>query len=230
MKNKIILGDAFEEMKKLDDESIDLIITDPPFGINHVSFKGLVAEWDKGVYFKDLMIKLDKEFMRLLKPGRYYFSYIPRKELTKIGNYIDDCNIFVFLKNFSGHWVRGHISYNFIPIIYKSKGVPRSGVKGCKNYFLLDTSNTHDKTYKNPRNIPHPSPKSVISIEHLVKHISLEGDLVLDPFVGSGTTAIACKKLGRKYMGIDSNEEYIQMTNKRLKNTGAQKSLFNTLH
>jgi len=64
----------------------------------------------------------------------------------------------------------------------------------------------------------HPTEKPHILIEKLIEYFSKEGDVVLDPFIGSGTTAVACKKLNRNFIGFEISEEYCDIANKRLAN------------
>jgi excisionase family DNA binding protein len=64
--------------------------------------------------------------------------------------------------------------------------------------------------------IGHPSQKPLALIEQLVSSSSREGDMVLDPFLGSGTTAVVCEKLGRKWVGVESNESFVEMSRKRI--------------
>ncbi|MBA7519731.1 hypothetical protein ES705_11818 [subsurface metagenome] len=71
------------------------------------------------------------------------------------------------------------------------------------------------------KNCPHPAIYPEYIIREMLKMLTREEDIVLDPFVGSGTTAVACKKLGRKYMGFDINPEYCEHARKRLGNTQA---------
>ena len=63
----------------------------------------------------------------------------------------------------------------------------------------------------------HCTVKSVPLMEYLIKMVSREGAVILDPFMGSGTTGIACKKLGRKFIGIEKEEEYVKIAESRIK-------------
>ena len=71
----------------------------------------------------------------------------------------------------------------------------------------------------NTRQNNHPTVKPIALMEYLVKLVSKEGALILDPFTGSGSTLIACKKLGRDFIGIEREAEYIEIANKRLEFT-----------
>lgn len=75
----------------------------------------------------------------------------------------------------------------------------------------IPTPPKREKTYGK-----HPTQKPLALLERIIKATSKEGDLVLDPFNGSGTTGVAAVKLGRRYVGIDLNEEYLDLTNRRI--------------
>ena len=71
----------------------------------------------------------------------------------------------------------------------------------------------------------HPTQKPLYILERILLASTHEGDLVLDPFCGSSTTGVACKKLGRRYIGIDHNPEYIDLSVRRLENTWQEENL-----
>lgn len=83
----------------------------------------------------------------------------------------------------------------------------------CK--FAVDTINLHAIKHSYPRGFPHPSPKPEALMEWMVSHC---GDLILDPFAGSCTTAVAAKRLGRRCICIELSEEYCEVGKNRLKN------------
>ena len=86
------------------------------------------------------------------------------------------------------------------------------------NFFETPNKTAYGKT-------KHPTEKPEILIEWLVKIGSNEEDVILDPFIGSGTTAIACLKLNRKFIGIEKEDEYIKIANARIKPFLEQKKL-----
>ena len=72
----------------------------------------------------------------------------------------------------------------------------------------------------------HPSPKPVVVMDWLVREVSREGDTILDPFMGSGTTGVACVKLGRKFIGIEIDEGYFDIACSRIEKAYAQPDFF----
>ena len=79
-----------------------------------------------------------------------------------------------------------------------------------QNIWVITPENSHPRKH-------HPAPYPEELVYRLIKVYTWQGDIVLDPFVGSGTTAVVCKKTGRDYIGIDINEDYIKYAEKRIK-------------
>lgn len=106
----------------------------------------------------------------------------------------------------------------------KKKGIVKNGKrwypnpngKLCGDVWHYSSARHKNKINGKTPKMPHLTPKPLDMIERMIRASSNPGDLVLDCFVGSGTTAIAAKKLGRDFIGCDSNKEYIKISNKRL--------------
>ena len=211
--NKIYCSDGVKGINKIEDNSIDMILTDPPFGINHKK-----SEWDKKTDFKENIIKLDEEFMRILKPGCYYVSWIPRKEMLKIGAYLDDIFLFVELLPFAGYKnIKTCFYDNIVPLIVKVKGKPKRFTPSPKTYYITNSGNTSKTSRDNPRNINHPSAKNYKTCMYFISFLTKPNDVVLDPFMGSGTTALSCIKLNRNFIGFETNKGYCDLAENRLK-------------
>lgn len=237
--NKIYCMDCLEGLKKLPNNSIDLIVTDPPYFIENLkedlkeqtirrSSQNSIfhAEWDSS--FEDLdayqyfIAKLLKEFKRVLKPkGQIYmfFSYHhihwAREMIEKKGFrfykyliwYKPDimgvfpnqygCNYEVML------WFRNDERYGEVKLNI-----------GCKQRDVFTCNSTNIKYRKECGFHPTPKPKEIIKA--LVKNGSDEGDIVLDAFMGSGTTAVACKETSRSFIGFELNPDYIKIAENRL--------------
>ena len=232
-------GDCLEVMKQLPNESIDLVLTDPPyncgkkkFEIKEKSYKRISQEWDtySKKDYKELMIKVFIECKRLLKDGGSIL-------VTGMFQNAFDVNI----------WKRDELEFKFRNFVtwFKHNAMPIKFAKqiGCYaysceyiNYFskgkvrtfnydeakqLNDNKQQRDVLiFKVCQDIKtgHPSQKSIALWEYLVKIHSNENDLILDPFIGSGTTAVACKNLNRKCIGIEKSQLYLEMAKKRLQN------------
>jgi len=203
---KLILGDCLEKMKEIPDNSIDMVLTDPPYGIG-------IAEWDSVDYYDFIF----QESYRVLKDGCYGFVFSTKKNMKR-PNFKHD--IFAVIKNFAQF--RQHLGMfdAWYPIIYFIKGKPRKihleeyVVK--RNWYLLNTANT-SRNKDNPKTgNDHVTPKNITLINHLVKCHSLSGDTVLDMFMGSGTTGVACKNLNREFIRIEKDENYFNIAKQRI--------------
>ena len=200
--NKIYQGDCLKIMKQIPSNSIDLVLTDPPYGIG-------IDKWDKVDYYDFLF----DGSMRVLKEGCYAFIFSTKKNLKRPAFPHD---IFAVIKNFAQY--RRHLGMieAWYPIIYFVKGKPRKDITQKRNWYLLNTANT-SRNKDNPKlESGHKTPKNKDIIEHLITNYSKEGDVILDPFLGSGTTTVACKKLNRKFIGIEINPDYVKIAKQRL--------------
>jgi len=122
----------------------------------------------------------------------------------------------------------GNTSRFFKSIIYTAKASKSERNRGCeglptKEKRYMATANGTGKTSKGmdrfttePVSNNHPTVKPIALMEYLINMVTREGQIVLDPFAGSGSTLIAAKKLGRKYIGIELEPEYVKIAEARL--------------
>ncbi|MEM0174184.1 MAG: site-specific DNA-methyltransferase, partial [Sulfolobaceae archaeon] len=96
-------------------------------------------------------------------------------------------------------------------LFFRDKNVKIEGNYESKSKFYISGSNYYDKKYWS-----HPTIKPLRMVKNLIINSSTEGDLILDPFIGSGTTALACKDLKRNYVGFEIDEEYYKIANERI--------------
>jgi len=226
--NKIIQGDCLEAMKQIPDNSIDLVLTDPPYELEERSSYGK----------KDLAKSLQKhrDELKDLKLTKS-LGIIWCKEISRIQKNIN-CLIWcsrLQLRDYLNYFV-GELGCNFDILIWnKTNAFPTFNnkyitdkeyclffrTKGAKAYMsnyeeaktiFISAINSKDKNkYK------HPTIKPLNIIEKLVKNHSKENDLIFDPFLGSGTTAVACKHLKRNFIGIEISPEYCKIAEQRLR-------------
>ncbi len=255
--NKIICGDCLEEMKKLPANSIDTILTDPPYNIDISKYKNLVLKtkkgqrvlhdggeknrkyWDKGKCFHyEERFKWDKkEQFDIHKMSKILFSEFDRL-LKETGTLI------IFgAQEWAYHYYKPAIDNNFhfkSQIIWiKSNPIPQIRKKNYRSAHenIIWFARYNEKkvpftfnfiTQQEMKNIfeypilggnerwQHPTQKPLELIKKLVLIHSNKNDLVLDPFMGSGTTCVACKELNRKYIGIEIDKKYFNIAKKRL--------------
>lgn len=214
MKNQVIQGDCLIEMQKIPDNSVDLIITDPPYGIN--LSKGYKKDGDRilGDDGFSVMFFLDdilKEYKRILKPDSAVyiftrFDVFPYWWL-KCKNYFYTKNCITWAKGggFTGD-LNGNYGNNSEMIIYLTNGKHKLREKREGNVWFIPKVKLEY----------HETQKPVSLLEKIILHSSDEGQVVLDPFAGSGTTGVAARNLKRNFILIEKEPEYVDIINKRL--------------
>ena len=240
--NKIICGDSLEVMKDIPDESINLIFADPPFNIGK-EYDGMEDKRSDYYEWSEQWINLC--FDKLQKTGSIYVMLIP-KHLEKFYPILGSRGVFVneiHWRNVSAvHSKRGFWN-SYQPILFYGKtkdyyfdtyaetkhDMERwvewdSGPKGQLHDYWTDipfvfSGSIHHKEAilelgTNRKMHPCQMPEKLAT--RIIRFSSSKNDIVLDPFVGSGVTAVVAKKLGRRYIGIDTSMKYCKMTNQRL--------------
>jgi DNA modification methylase len=200
--HKIICGDCLKELKRIQDKSIDMIFTDPPFGINK---KGIINDSNLDQYFKSL-----PDCYRILKNNKYFITFASIKNLPLffMNNPFSYKWQYIFYINNTMH--RGILGFNkYSPILIFEKG-KAVHVSMCD---VLEIAGSSKRCAKRV----HPTQKEITVCIKIIKNLSNEGDLILDPFVGSGTTQIACEQLKRNSIGIEISKEYCNVAFQRLK-------------
>jgi site-specific DNA-methyltransferase (adenine-specific) len=230
--NKIYCGDCLEIMKEIPDKSIDLVLTDPPYGINFKSARQTYQEHIENDKLEDWLVILPKmltEFKRVLTDsgccccccggggGKTPVTAIFTIEAIKHFNLIQT----LVWRKFIGLGWRYRPAYENIIILSKDKD----------NYSFYDKTKSCSNVIEGiNQDIPvegeHPTQKPVQLMAKLINIHSKEGDLVLDPFLGGGATAMACLELNRKFIGIEIYDKYVEIANKRIADWHKQPKLF----
>lgn len=214
--NKIIHGDCLEELKKIENDSIDLIVTDPPYGIDFQSARRTdKAQWkpkianDKKPYIWWIL-----EAYRVLKPNSALLCFTRfdtekdfRWALELAGFETKQQIIWDKVIHGMGD-LKGDYASQHENIIFATKG--RFIFPGKRPKSIIRTQRvTADK-------LVHPNEKPVELMVELIKACSKEGDTILDPFAGSCPVAMACKELNRNYVMIEREQNYVGICNDRL--------------
>ncbi|MEE9118300.1 MAG: site-specific DNA-methyltransferase [Calditrichia bacterium] len=203
--NRIYNMDCLEGMRQMPDESVDLVIADPPYGIGESNEKNLSRgtlakpkdygsyDWDKErlekSYF-DEMLRVSKN--QLIFGGNYYIDYLHPSPCWIVWDKDNGNNDFADCELIWG-------SFTSAVRLFKWRW----------NGMLKER----------PEERFHPTQKPVALIEWLVENYSEVGATILDPFIGSGTTAVACKKLNRNFIGFEREKKYCDIAEKRLRGT-----------
>ena len=199
-------GDCLEIMKKILDKSIDLVIIDPPYGISYQK-KGKPAMI--GDYGNVLGLVLP-EFYRILKDNGAIYIFTSFKMLAdwlyRFQSYFKMHNLIIWdKKKNSGLQMGSNYGFRYEMIFFGSKGLHK-----------LNAYHDDVISIEKEKKRYHPTQKPTRLIEIFIKMSSKENDLILDCFLGSGTTAIACEKLNRRWIGIEINKEYCEITKERI--------------
>jgi len=232
--NNVICGNAVDIMKQLPDASIDLIVTSPPYNLKNSTGNGMKdgrgGKWSNAElingysHYNDNLphneyVKWQKEclkeMLRLIpENGAIFYNHKWRVQAGLLQDRHDIVSDFPVRQIII--WKRkGGINFNagyFLPTYEVIYLITKPQFK------LAQKANAHGdiwefgQEYKNK----HPAPFPVALIERIIS--STNAELILDPFMGSGTTAIAAKKLGRNFIGIDISPEYCEMALQRVEN------------
>ncbi|HOJ05925.1 MAG: site-specific DNA-methyltransferase [Ignavibacteriota bacterium] len=236
--NKFILGSA-ENMKEIPNNSVHLMITSPPYNVS--------KEYDRDLSLKDYLMLLENSFKEtyrvLVNGGRACINIanLGRKPYIPLSDYISQIMIDI------GFNMRGEIIWNkassaspstawgswqsaanpilrdiheYILIFSKGEYKREKEKKEntiTKDQFMEWTKSVWTMNAESARRIGHPAPFPEELPYRLIQLYSFKDDIILDPFVGSGTTAVAAIKSGRKFVGYDILKEYIELAEKRLK-------------
>lgn len=219
---KLYNKDCLEVMKNMEDKSVDLVITDPPYKIS-TSGAGIYKQKDKK-YIKELNEMKDgfsdeilNELCRIMKKINIYI-FCSQKQIIHLLDY------FVTKRG---------CNYNIISW-HKTNPIPACGNKyltdteyvlffrerGVKVYGSFETKRTWYSTPLNQtdkKKYGHPTVKPQLILNNLVLNSSQENDIILDPFMGSGSTGEAAIKNNRSFIGIEINNEYFNIAKNRIK-------------
>lgn len=229
--DKIICDNSEEIIKNYEDNSIDLIVTDIPYGINYKSNKQncdtrreKTRYKDRPEYFGkiagDLQIPVSwlRDAFRILKNNTaiYIFCHwskwhILHPEVKKAGFKVKN----MIVMNKSNHGM-GDLKGSYAPkhelLLFATKG---------KHFLDFPIKRMNDiwdvpVAYSGAKRF-HPNEKPISWLVPCIENSSKIGDITLDPFAGSGSTGVACKKLGRRYILIDVDDNYCKIAEERLK-------------
>jgi len=240
--NRVIFGDCLKIMRDIPDNSIDLTFADPPFNLKK-KYNGYKDNKSFDMYLQWCKQWIT-EMVRITKPtGSILVHNIP-KRLTYFAQYLNE--IAFFKHWIAWNAPSGPMGKSMQPahygILYYSKTKKenkfyeiRSPHKRCRkcSYLIKDYGGKKNKLHPfgplisdvwmdihrikhNKYRDKHPCQLPIHLLERIILMCTDEKDVVLDPFVGTGTSVIAAKRLGRKYIGIDIDEEYVNITESKL--------------
>ncbi|MFV9451743.1 site-specific DNA-methyltransferase [Mycoplasma sp. 4463] len=244
--NTIISGDTVEKMKKIADNTIDFIFADPPYfmqtegellRVGGEKFSGVEDDWDKFSNFKeydDFSIAWLKECKRILKPNGTICVIGSFQNIYRLGYFIQNLDFWIIndiiwnkknpVPNFAGtRFCNSHET-----LIWASKSKDSKFTFNYKTMKYLNNDKQEKSVWdislctgserlkgENGKKI-HSTQKPEELLFKIILASTKPGDLVLDPFFGTGTTGAVAKRLNRNFIGIEREEKYIKAAQKRI--------------
>ena len=236
MKSEIRLGDCLEVMRELPDASIDCVITDPPYQLSQFMHKRntnlkamrknsfAYAGWDNMKYedWRETMRTFLNQCSRTIKRRGaliIFMSVLKVAEMerlaTEAGFYYKTTGVWhktnPMPRNMNIHFVNSTESWMYL--INKGTSGTFNNEGRCRHDFLESpVCPKSERTYGS-----HPTQKPIAVLKELISVVTNPNDMVVDPFMGVGSTCVAAAQMGRRYFGIETDKEYYDIANRRLK-------------
>ena len=215
---RLILGDCLEVMPTLG--RFDAVVTDPPYGVN---YEGSTTKHGNNGFAYSTFEDTPENIAKICVPAVRTAVALARSSIVTPGNanaHLYDvpraqgCIFYPSGAN-AGPW--GFVCSQ--PLFYYGKDPFLANGLGSQ-------PNGFSTTEPSDRSINHPCPKPIRQTEWMVRRVSFEGETILDPFMGSGTTLVACQKMGRHGTGIEIDPDYFEIACKRVEEATRQPDLF----
>tara|TARA_Y100000590_G_scaffold120933_1_gene138464 strand:+ start:229 stop:1305 length:1077 start_codon:yes stop_codon:yes gene_type:complete len=245
-KNQIIHGDSLEVLKKIKDKSVDLVFADPPYNLqlrdtlyrpDQTAVEAVTEEWDKFenyLSYDKFSLNWLKECKRILKDGGSLWVIGSYHNILRIGNCIQNLGFWILndiiwhktnpMPNFRGtRFTNAHETLLWCTTSRKAKYTfnyqnlkELNEGKQMRSDWYIPICSGKERLRKNNNQRSHPTQKPEALLHRIILASTNKNDLVVDPFLGSGTTAVVAKKLQRNFIGIEQNTNYIYLSKKRL--------------
>lgn len=246
--NRIINGESLEILKKIPSKTFDLVFADPPYNMqigeklkrpDNSKVYGVNDKWDQFLNFKhydEFSKEWLKQCKRILKDNGSMWVIGTYHNIFRLGYHIQNLNYWILndviwrknnpMPNFKGtRFTNAHETLIWASKSKKSKYTFNYQSLKCLNDDLqmrsdwtLPICNGKERLKKNGKKI-HSTQKPEALLHRIILATTNKGDLVCDPFIGTGTSAVVAKKLGRKYFGIEKDKKYFGAANKRINQT-----------
>jgi len=246
--NKIVNGDCLLEIKKIPDKSFDLVFADPPYNMqigatlkrpDASKVNGVNDKWDQFDSFKhydDFCKSWLIECKRILKDNGSIWVIGSYHNIFRLGYHLQNLNYWLLndviwrknnpMPNFRGtRFTNAHETLIWASKNKKSKYTFNYKSLKCLNDdlqmrsdWMLPICNGKERLKQNGKKV-HSTQKPEALLHRIILATTNKGDIIFDPFLGTGTTAVVAKKLGRKYYGIEREKKYFKAAVERIKNT-----------
>ena len=248
-KNSITQGDSLELLKKIPHKSIDLVFADPPYNLqlrdtlyrpDQTTVEAVTNDWDKFDTYKDYdefcLIWL-KECKRVLKDGGALWVIGSYHNILRLGSSIQNLGFWILndiiwhktnpMPNFRGtRFTNAHETLLWCTTSRKAKYTfnyqnlkELNDGKQMRSDWHIPICSGKERLRETNNQRSHPTQKPEALLYRIMVSSTNIGDTILDPFLGSGTTAVMAKKLQRNFIGFEQDKDYIKLAKKRLTNT-----------
>lgn len=218
---KLIQGDCLELMRHLQDKSVDLVVTDPPYDVHAGKGGGAFGNRSSYKEIEFMSSGFDEsvlnELIRVMKKINIYI-FCSQKQIPFLIHYFHEqhgCNwnLLTWHKtNPVPACKNKYLSDTEYIFFAREKGVPVNGEYKTKKTYYVTPLNTKEKKLYN-----HPTVKPQLILNNLIINSSAEDGVVLDPFMGSGSIGVAALNNGRKFIGFEIKQEYVETAQHRVK-------------
>lgn len=223
-------GDCRTHLVGIESKSVDLILTDPPYNIGEYSTGNInlpgrtslnndIADWDKNIFDPS---DVADEFIRVLKPDGNLFIFTSYNQIGQwhslLNQKFDTFQFMVWHKTNPTPKIfkKGFLNSCELIICCWNKGNKWNfGKQNEMHNFFESSICMGNERLKEPK---HPTQKPIAILKHIINIASAEGDLVLDPFMGVGSTGIAALECNRNFIGMELEKKYFEASNTRLTN------------
>ena len=248
-KNSITQGDSLELLKKIPDKSIDLIFADPPYNLqlretlyrpDQTTVEAVTNDWDKfDTYqaYDEFSLTWLQECKRVLKDGGALWVIGSYHNILRLGTSIQNLGFWILndiiwhktnpMPNFRGtRFTNAHETLLWCTTSRKAKYTfnyqnlkELNEGKQMRSDWHIPICSGKERIREYNKQRSHPTQKPEALLYRILLASTNKGDLVLDPFSGSGTTAVVAKKLQRNFIGIEKDKDYVKLSKERLKKT-----------
>ncbi len=213
----LICGDCLEVMRSMPDKSVDAVITDPPYGIG---YKYASHNDTSEGYGKWLWSAIELAESKC-NPGSPIFVFQAMLNVRKFSEWFPrDWRLFAACKNFV-QMRPITMQYAFDPVlVWWTRGEQYSAGTLSRDWFVGNSANTLNRGAGDARG--HPCARPLNQMVHIVSQWVRPNGVVLDPFMGSGTTGVAAVQLGRRFIGIEIDPDYFAIAERRIRDAQQQ--------
>lgn len=219
----LLHGDCLELMKNIPDKSVDMVLTDPPYGMNYQSSRKVCKDERFDVLCGD-----EKPFIWFLHDA--YRVLVDNSCMVCFSDWGNQ-DAFKFAIELAGFKIKSHIVWD--RVIHgmgdlKGSFAPEHDIAwfATKGRYEFKGVQRPKSVFRHQRiagkSIVHPTMKPVSLLKDILEPTTAIGDIVLDPFMGSGSTGVACYEMERKFVGIEKDEKYFETAKDRIQSVSDQ--------